>query len=228
MKELLKIIKQNYENIPYHNFWLVLRNGFNPSNQGGICTDKNYFLFEQLQEIGYSVKLHSAKINGQYIHQLLKIEIENQSYLIDTGLGFPILEPIPLFENAHFNAYGYEFKTEIIKNELNLFRLVNNKQVLSYTTDLSDCNQKQVLEEYVNSYNDNIQYPFKNSIRFSKIVNNEFYFLKGNILYYSENNRLKEREIKTSEDFNNLFENTFVFDLKTAQNVAIKLQMFEF
>jgi arylamine N-acetyltransferase len=227
MKKLLEIIKENYKTIPYHNFWLILQKEYNPTNQGGICTDKNYFLYKELFKNGYSVKLHSAKINSQNIHQLIKIEIDKQDFLIDTGLGFPIMKPIPLFENAHFTDYGYNFKTEISDNELCLYRLVNNKQVLNYTTNVTEYNQNIVYMEFQNSYGVNIDYPFRNSIRFSKIVDNEFYFLKGKKLYFSESNKLLEREITYWTEFDFIFEKIFKFDLKIAKSVAIKLQMFE-
>jgi len=227
ISEITKIIKQDYETVPYHNFWLVLETGLNPSNQGGICTDRNFYLFQKLEERGFSVKLHSAQINGQNIHQLIKIDIENEPFLIDVGLGWAIMQPIPLNYESEQNAFGLNFKTKIIDNQLYLYKVSKEKKALNYITNVTEYDQKRVITEINDSYNKTIDYPFRKSIRFSKVVNNEFYFLKGNILFYSKNNILYNKPINSISEFENLFHKIFKFDLEIAKNVANKLKMFK-
>jgi len=225
--EINRIIRENFETVPYHNFWLILGTGLNPTSQGGICTDKNFYLYKLLYNKGFYVKLHSAQINGQNIHQLIKIEIEEKSYLIDVGLGWPILQPIPLFTHSIWQNFGIEFKTEIKRNILYVYRVEKQKESLNYITNISNYNQEIVKKEIENSYNKNIDYPFINSIRFSKIVDNEFYFLKEATLYYSKKNVLYKKQIDTWFKFEELFRTIFKFDLKIAREVANKLKMFK-
>lgn len=224
--ELIDIIKVSYETIPYHNLWYALKKGFLKNNLGGICTDKNYNLYKTLESLGYLVSLHSAKINGENTHQLVLLEFENQSYLIDVGLGWPIMKPIPVFENSRFRAYGVEYESEIKGNFLHLFRLKENKKTLVYITSIYKYNQDTIMNEFKFSYDDSLNYPFRNGIRFSKMVNNEFYFLHGNILYFSEDGILYEKHIRTWELFDELFKELFLFDVKIAREVAVKFKMF--
>jgi arylamine N-acetyltransferase len=226
IESLKKIIRINYETIPFHNFGLILKSGLNPSINGGICTDKNYYLYNKLREEGFSVKLHSSEINGQSIHQLIKVDIGKQSYLIDVGLGWPILHPIPLFCNSKQDAFGIEFEAKIENNQLFLFMIKENEKTLSYTSNIYEYCQSVVLDEIKNSYSESINYPFNSSIRFSKIVNNEFYFLKGDILYYSKNKVLLKTKIQSVHEFDDLFVNVFKYDLGIAKQVCEKLIMF--
>ena len=226
ISEIKEIIKQNYETVPYHNFWLVLETGLNPSNQGGICTDRNFYLFQELKEKGFNVKLQSAQINGENIHQLIKINIKNEPFLIDVGLGWAIMQPIPLNYESEQSAFGLNFKMKIINNQLYLYKVSKEKESLNYITNITEYDQRKIMIEINNSYNKEINYPFRKSIRFSKVVNNEFYFLKGNILFYSKNNMLYSKPINSMTEFENLFQNTFKFDLEIAKNVANKLKMF--
>ncbi len=225
--EITKLIKENFETVPYHNFWLILGTGLNPSKQGGICTDRNFYFYKILKEKGFSVKLHSTQINGRNIHQLIRIELENKFFLIDVGLGWVITKPIPLNIESKQRAFGIEFNAKIADNQLYVYRINADKESLNYTTSIFENNQNQVRCEIEDSYNDNIDYPFRNSIRFSKIVNNEFYFLKNNILYYSKNNILYNKQINNWEEYENLFLNLFKFDFSIAKKVANKLKMFK-
>lgn len=224
--KLIDIIRKDYETVPYHNLRLILKLGLKPSIHGGICTDRNLYLFAKLREEGFLAKLHSAEINNLNIHQPIKVSIDSKSYLVDVGLGWPIMKPIPLFQDSIQKAFGVEFNAKIIDNKLFLYRINDKKETLSYSTKIQDYNQEQVLEEIENSYSDKIEYPFKRSIRFSKIIKNEFLFLKGDVLYYSKKNVLYKKTIRTYAEFENLFTNVFKFDMSQANKVVNTLKMF--
>ena len=226
LTELTKIIKSSYEEIPYHNFWYIIRKGFSIDNFGGICTDKSFNLYKLLLSKGYSVSLHSAKINGESTHQLIFLEFEKQNYLIDVGLGWPIMVPIPLFENSKFKAFGVEYESNIIEGNLHLFRLKDDKQIPIYITSNNKLNHSSVMNEFEFSYDESINYPFKKSIRFSKIVNGEFYFLHGDMLFFSNKGILSSKHISSLDMFEKLFEELFLFDVNIAREVAFKLDMF--
>ena len=227
ISEITKLIKENFETVPYHNFWLILGSGLNPSEQGGICTDRNLYFYKILKEKGFAVKLHSAKINGENIHQLIKIDILGKPFLIDVGLGWAIMKPIPLYQNSKQRSFGLEFKTVIKNNQLRLYKVNEDTESLNYTTNIFEYSQEQVKIEIDNSYDTKIDYPFRNSIRFSKVIENEFYFLKGNVLHYSKNDILYQKNINTWIEFENLFKDIFKFDLEIAKKVANKLEMFK-
>ena len=227
LENIEKLIKNNLETVPYHNFWLLLETGYNPTLLGGICTDKNVFLYNQLLNKKYNVKLHSAQINGENIHKIIKLFHLEEEYIIDVGLGWPILKPIPLKGVNVFSSYGVEFISKVINQVFYIYRMFGTDERLSYSALLSDSNQNEVKKEVENSYDKSINYPFKDTIRFSKIIDNEFYFLKHKTLFYSKRGMLLTRDILTLNDFEILFKEIFKSDIIIAKQVAEKLKMFE-
>jgi hypothetical protein len=225
MKRIIEIIKEDYETIPFHNFRIILKKDMN-IKLGGTCSDRTLYLRQKLDSSGIKTNLHSAKINGKDIHRLLKINRE--PYFLDVGLGWPLMQPISLTQNMNFNFFGLYFKTKIIKNQISVYKLNKGIYNLNYTSQIDDINS-EIVEKQINDRFNNIEdYPFKDSIRFSKVVDNEFYFLKGNILGYSNNNKFQYKTINTKEEFISLFENIFKFNIDLAIEVAKKTNMYEF
>jgi arylamine N-acetyltransferase len=227
MKELiLNILKHDYETVPFHNFRILLNKDMELES-GGTCSDRTLYLKQKLQLKGIKSKLHYATIKGKNIHRLLKIEIDKDPYFLDTGLGWPLIYPISLIRNEFFNFYGLTFKTIIENDKLFLFKSREGEYTISYETTVLDIEEKTIENQIKDRFFNTEQYPFTNSIRFSQIVNNEFYFLKGNILGYSEKSEFKYKTITSLEEFIELFDKIFEFDLDIAVEVAKKLKMFQ-
>lgn len=227
MKQILLILKEDFETVPFHNFRIILNKEME-LKYGGTCSDKTLFLKQKLDLLGIKSNLHSAKINGNEIHRLLKINIKNEPYFLDVGLGWPLMCPISLKEKMNFNFFGLYFKTEIKKNELTLYKQNKGNYTISYKTKTENQDQEKVKKQINDRFINTGLYPFKDSIRFSKIVNNEFYFLKGNVLGYSKKGKFQSKIINSSEEFISLFENVFKFNLDIAIEVAKKIEMYKF
>jgi len=225
--KLLKIVKNDFENVPYHNFWMILNKGLKASELGGICSDKALYLNRTLKFHNFDTVLYSAFIDGKGLHKINKVKIGSDSYFVDTGLGWPILTPIPINKEIIIRNYGLSFRTLIENNKLNILRISNNNEKLNYTILLDKNDETLVINELNDSYNKDIKYPFRNSIRFSQVIDEEFYFLKGNKFYYSVKNKLFTRNINKWNDFYDIFNNIFNFNLNMAKEVALKLNMFE-
>ncbi len=225
--KILKILKHDFETVPFHNFRIILNKKME-LKYGGTCSDKTLFLKQKLEVLGIKSNLHSAKIDGNEIHRLLKIEINNEPYLLDVGLGWALMHPISLKENMNFNFFGLYFKTEIINNELFLYKQNKGSYNVNYNTLVKTQNQEIIKKQINNRFINTELYPFKNSIRFSKVVNNEFYFLKGNILRYSKNNKFHNKIISSKEEFISLFETTFKIKADLPIEVAKKIGMYKF
>jgi len=226
MNKINEILLNDFKTIPFHNFWMIL-NERPILELGGTCSDKTIFLKEKLREKGFKTRLHSARINGKSIHRLLKININKRDYLLDVGLGWPIIEPIPLFEETSFKFYGVEFKTKIKNEILTLIRVKKEDCVVNYRTSIKNISEIKINNEIKCRFENIKVYPFNQTIRFSKVVDNKFYFLKGCILKYSSNNnQLIEKKIKNIDDYKYLFTEIFNFDYKLALKVANKLSIF--
>ncbi len=227
MKHILSILKEDFETIPFHNFRIILNRKME-LKYGGTCSDKTLFLKQKLDLLGIKSNLHSAKINGNEIHRLLKIDIKNESYFLDVGLGWPLMYPISLKENMSFNFFGLNFKTVIKKKELTLYKQNKGVYTISYKTKIENQNQERVKKQINDRFINTELYPFKDSIRFSKVVNNEFYFLKGSVLSYSKKGKFKSKIINSQKEFVSLFENIFKFNVDLAVEVAKKTDICKF
>jgi len=227
MNQIIQILKQDYETVPFHNFRIILKKDME-LKYGGTCSDRTLYLKQKLDALGIETFLHSARIKGKEIHRMLKIEINNEFYFLDVGLGWSLMLPISLKQNMKYNFFGLHFKTEINKNEITLYKKNKNNYTVSYNTTVETQNQEKI-EQQINNRFENIEfYPFKDSIRFSKVIDNEFYFLKGNVLGYSENNEFKSKIIEKKDEFISLFKNKFKFNPDLAIEVAKKTKMFKF
>ena len=225
MNKLLKILKNDYETIPFHNFRLLLNEDM-PLVYGGTCSDKTVYLKHKLDLINIESKLHSAFINGKEMHRLLKININSEAFLLDVGLGWPLIYPLSLKNEININCFGLFFKTKIKENVFELYKFNNNNYTLSYSASIFDIDSGKIKSQINKRFVNTEQYPFSNSIRFSKIVNNEFYFLKDNILGYSYKNTFYNKKITNLKEYIFLFKSVFNFDVDIATKVANKLNMF--
>jgi len=228
MKELLlKILKHDFETVPFHNFRLILNKEMELC-YGGTCSDRTIYLKQKLDLLGIKSKLHSAQINGKDMHRLLKITIEGAPFLLDVGLGWPLIFPISLNNEEVFNIFGLTFKTTIKNEKLTLLKKNQNGFTISYETTIQDLDENIIENQINNRFINTEQYPFSNSIRFSKLVNNEFYFLKGNQFGYSKNGKFKNKIINNFAEYLDLFENIFAFNINIAVEVAKKLDIYKF
>ena len=95
MNEILNILRTDFETIPFHNFRLLLNVSL-PLEYGGTCSDKTVYLKQQLDSLNIKTNLHSAIIKGKEMHRLLKININDEDFLLDVGLGWPLIYPLSL------------------------------------------------------------------------------------------------------------------------------------
>lgn len=225
MQLINKLLIEDLRSVPFHNFRLIINKEM-PLELGGTCSDKTLFFQNKLKHHNIESILHFAKINGKEVHRLLKIVIDNQEYLLDVGLGWPIIYPIPINRNSHLIYNGLEFKTVIHNDILVLYRKKKNHFIENYQTKTNDQNQTKILDQINDRFNDKDQYPFNGKLRFSKIVNNEFYFLRDDNLKYTKDNMMRTHKITSLNEFELLFSNVFNFDLNIAMEVASRLNIF--
>ncbi|KMV28378.1 hypothetical protein AB733_24090 [Photobacterium swingsii] len=81
-----KILLDKFKQEPFHNLYLL--NNVQPSTTayGGTCSDKTLSYLEAAKVAGFDAHLHSARIGGQDIHRLVRLEIGNQRYFADIAM----------------------------------------------------------------------------------------------------------------------------------------------
>lgn len=206
------LLRKEFETVPFHNLFMLNNKKIVGSILGGTCSDKVLHFRKVLSKNDIESKLHSAIINGHECHRMLSIEVDKKKYFIDVGSGWPSLKLFPSFETVEYSAFGMTFKTELQSDRILLFHKTDKEFKLMITIPLQEKDEKEMLEDIESRFKDKSVYPFRNSLRFSKVINRDFYFLKGNCLRIYNDATITEKSLSIYE-ISELIKNTFNFDI---------------
>lgn len=217
LEKVESLLLREFETVPFHNLFMLNNKKIVASELGGTCSDKVLHFRKVLSDNGISSKLHSAFINGVECHRILTIELDNQRYFVDVGSGWASPKLFPSFKPTEYSVYGMTFKTELSNDNLLLFHKGNDEFKLMTTIPLTAKDEDKILLDIENRFDNKNIYPFHNSLRFSKVIGNEFYFLKGNRLRIYSDSQIVEKTLSLNEIYN-LITCKFNFNL-TALNI---------
>ena len=192
------LLLKEFETVPFHNLFMLNSISRAPSLLGGTCSDKVLHFKKVLTENGVISKLHSAFINGVECHRMLSTEIDNKKYFIDVGSGWASTKLFPAFASIEYSFCGSTFKTEVFADYIVLFHKTNKEFKEMVTIPLQTKSEEVILDEINTRFADTSIYSFQNSLRFSKVIGNSFYFIKGNNLRIY--NQFKHLEMTLSDD----------------------------
>lgn len=212
LENIEALLLKEFETVPFHNLFMLNNISKVPSALGGTCSDKVLHFKKVLADNGIISKLHSAFINGVVCHRMLSLEIDKQNYFIDVGSGWASTKLFPAFAPIEYSVYGMTFKTEIFADHIVLFHKTDNEFKSMVTIPLKTKVEEIILEEINNRFADTSIYPFQNSLRFSKVKDNSFYFIKGDTLRIYSQDKQTEMKLSQEEIFKMITE-VFNFDL---------------
>jgi len=117
-----------FENLDIHNHTKIdLTNLFEKivtRGRGGFCYELNGLFYQLLKEIGFTVKMVSAKVfDGKkdyspgFDHMALIVTIKENAYLVDVGFGAFTFHPVPIALNTETNDPTGIFRMEIFNAE---------------------------------------------------------------------------------------------------------------
>ena len=212
LENIEALLLKEFETVPFHNLFMLNNISKVPSALGGTCSDKVLHFKKVLADNGIISKLHSAFINGVECHRMLSLEIDKQNYFIDVGSGWASTKLFPAFAPIEYSVCGMTFKTEIFADHIVLFHKTDNEFKSMVTIPLKTKVEEIILEEINNRFADTSIYPFQNSLRFSKVKDNSFYFIKGDTLRIYSQNKQTEMKLSQEEIFKMITE-VFNFDL---------------
>ncbi len=212
LEKIERLLSREFETIPFHNLFMLNNKKIVASDLGGTCSDKVLHFKKVLSDNGISSKLHSAFINGFECHRMLTVEFDNHKYFIDVGSGWASPKLFPAFKSTEYSVYGMTFKTELSIDNLLLFHKTNDEFKLMTTIPLTTKDEDKILLDIENRFERKNIYPFHNSLRFSKVIGNEFYFLKRNRLRIYSESQIVEKTLSLNEIYN-LITRKFNFNL---------------
>lgn len=211
INDLESLLLKHFKEEPFHNLYILYRKKPISGKYGGTCSDKALSFISAARTLGYSAHLHSGYIGGREIHRLVRIIINNRTFFADVGNGWPSLKLYPSDHEINFSCFGMEYRTEIVSGRIVVFHTRNGKQFRQLEIDIEPCNEEDIKGIIAKRFNSGIIYPFKDSVRFSLVVEDQFMFLRGECL-----------EIYTDSSFN------IVKEITKEQLPKILLEQFKY
>ena len=110
--------------IPFENADIMLGRGVRtdlPSiadklvrrGRGGYCFEHGQLLAAALVQLGYPVDRLLARVGGPHdtrSHLVLRVQVDGQDWLADTGFGTGLIEPVPFDGGGPHDQYGWTYR----------------------------------------------------------------------------------------------------------------------
>lgn len=214
-----KILLEKFQQEPFHNFYLL--NNIQPTTTkfGGTCSDKALSYLKSVKTAGLKAYLHTARIGGEEIHQLVRLEINNQRYFADVGNGWPSIQLYPAFKPVLYECYGMRFRTTIENNVLKIFHFKRGVEKLQMEIDIKEKSEKTIQKSIARRFSSGVVYPFSNQLRFSMVVDQRFLFIRNTTLEIYSNNYYEEVPHINITDLKKIIMTYFKYDA-----VSLKLE----
>ena len=181
IKKLEIEIEKFLRAVPFHSLFFLYDIEVEPSALGGTCSDRSlYFLkiLESTFDSNINARLHRCKINEQQTHTVILVTINNLNYIIDVGMGFPIMKLIPCHKTIIFKAFGITFKTEIKGQVVRLFSDMSGEDREVFELDQSPQCHESILTEISQRFSDKSVYPFAGNMRYFAIMGDKYVQIK--------------------------------------------------
>ena len=213
-REVEEIIKRCFENVPFHNLYFMNDVIPHSTQWGGTCSDIVLGVQKSLADNGIKSHLHSSFINGEETHRLLRIIIDEEEYFADVGNGWPSMKLFSAANETEYSCYGITFRSILEDEFLHISNIRKGVEKRSVSVPLVSKSEQLILRDIERRYVSEIEYPYKNSIRFAQVIDNRFLFLRGDILYIYSTDVEDCEEIDVSEhNLSTVLSSYFRFDL---------------
>ncbi len=209
------MLQNEFIDTPFHNLFYL---GFHQRNDkylGGTCSDKTLAFKAKLLKEGIETELHTAHIQGQETHRLLTIKVNGVEYFIDAGNAWPAVKLFPSAKEFTYTAYGITFKAQPRKGFLDISQIKNNQTSPYLEIPLAKKSEQEIHTDIRERFDGKTNYPFATGIRFAKIVNDEFIFLKNKQIRFFHSQRTERKiELSNQTSIFEAIEHYFQVDLK--------------
>lgn len=209
-----QILLDKFKQEPFHNIYLL--NNVLPTTTlyGGTCSDKTLSYLEAVKAAGLDAHLHSARIDGQEIHRLVRLEIGNLRYFADIGNGWPSIQLFPSTTPIVYECYGMRYRTEIENGVITVYHYKRGIEKLQMEIDIAEKSEAEIRQGIANRFLTNIIYPFSNQLRFSMVVGKRFLFIRDTRLEIYSNGGYEEVLNISTSDLLNVVTKYFDYDME--------------
>jgi N-hydroxyarylamine O-acetyltransferase len=210
--QLMHLMNVPFENLDIHNKTKIdLKNLFDKivtRKRGGFCYELNGLFYELLKEIGFTVKMISARVydkkkeySPEFDHMAIVGSIKNDNYLVDVGFGEFAFSPIKIELNKETIDPRGIFRIDILDENYKTVAKKNaeGKLIPEYTFSEKE---RQLEEFYARCYyhqTSNESHFTQNRIC-SLPTKDGRITLTGNTLKITENGIVKERHLNNEQE----------------------------
>jgi len=183
-------------------------------NRGGYCYELNGMFFLLLKELGFKVKMISARVNNgeggwgaEFDHLAMIVELGDK-WLADVGFGDNFIEPLKLeLDTVQKNPNGY-YKIE--KYDEEYYKLMKSQDGIEFSDEYIFTLKERNWEDFIemNKYHQTSSESHFTKNKVCTIAKpNGRITLTNTKLIITENGKRQETEIKDEKEFNEkLFE----------------------
>lgn len=213
-----QILLDKFKREPFHNLYLL--NNVHPTTTayGGTCSDKTLSYLEAVQEAGFDAHLHSARIDRQENHRLVRLEIGKQRYFADIGNGWPSIQLFPADRPIVYECYGMRFRTELEDGVISIYHLKCGIEKLQMEIDIAPKADAEIRRAIANRFSPQITYPFSNKLRFSMVVGQRFLFIRDTRLEIYSSGGYEEVSNINISDLKKVLIEYFGYELKSLES----------
>lgn len=210
--QLMHLQHVPFENLDIHNNTKIdLTNLFNKivtRKRGGFCYELNGLFYELLKEIGFTVKMVSARVydgkkgySPEFDHMALIVKINNYDYLVDVGFGEFASYPIKIEENKETNDPAGSFRIEILDE---IYKVIKKKNAAGeFIPEYKFSEKARELSEFYdmcNYHQTSHESHFMQKTICSLPVKNGRITLTGDTLKITENGEVTERKLNNEQE----------------------------
>lgn len=183
------LLLQKFQQEPFHNLYLL--QGVEPTTlvHGGTCSDKTLSYLSSAREAGLDAHLHSARIGGEEIHRLARLELGGRRFFADVGNGWPSIKLYSADTPTHYSSFGMEFRSEVDAGVIRIFHRKRSVEKLQMEIDTQPVPEEEMGLRIKRRFSSGITYPFQEELRFSMVVGERFLFLRHTQLEIYEDHR---------------------------------------
>jgi N-hydroxyarylamine O-acetyltransferase len=201
-----------FENLDIHNNKKIdLTNSFDKivnRKRGGFCYELNGLFYELLDEIGFTVKMVSARVydgkedySPEFDHMTLIVKLKNDNYLVDVGFGEFSLYPIKIELNTETNDPRGIFRIEAFNENYKVVKKINSDGKFKPEYIFSE--KKRQIEEFYdrcNYHQTSADSHFMQKRVCSLPTKSERITLTEDILKTTKDGEVIEKKLKSEQD----------------------------
>ncbi|MEO6722254.1 MAG: arylamine N-acetyltransferase [Ferruginibacter sp.] len=210
--QILHLMNVPFENLDIHNNTKIdLTNLFDKivtRKRGGFCYELNGLFYQLLKEIGFTVKLVSARVydgkkdfRPEFDHMALIVKIEEDSYLVDVGFGEFSFYPIKIESDKDTNDPRGIFRIENFDENYKVVKKRNAVEMFIPEYIFSE-KERQISEFHgmCNYHQTNSESHFVQKRICSLPTENGRITITGDTLKITDNGKVTERKLNTEQE----------------------------